>query len=190
MVTKRQTNIITDIFYKATDTHQYLNFKSCHPTHTKRNIPYNLARRICSIVTDENIRNQRLEELNVFLSAQKYPEKLILSAIEEAKKIPQEILRTTRKNVKDPYLIPFVTTYNPKHVNIFQEAMKNFNIIERDQELQQLIHRSDLLQSQRQPPNLKKLLTKAKFNSKPEMRRFKVWNVPLSEDRILLFFQM
>ena len=24
MVTKRQTNIITDIFYKATDTHQYL----------------------------------------------------------------------------------------------------------------------------------------------------------------------
>ena len=168
MVTKRQTNIITDIFYKATDTHQYLNFKSCHPTHTKRNIPYNLARRICSIVTDENIRNQRLEELNVFLSAQNYPEKLILSAIEEAKKIPQEILRTTRKNVKDPYLIPFVTTYNPKHVNIFQEAMKNFNIIERDQELQQLIHRSDLLQSQRQPPNLKKLLTKAKFNSKPE----------------------
>ena len=94
MVTKRQTNIITDIFYKATDTHQYLNFKSCHPTHTKRNIPYNLARRICSIVTDENIRNQRLEELNVFLSAQKYPEKLILSAIEEAKKIPQEILET------------------------------------------------------------------------------------------------
>ena len=65
------------------------------------------------MVTDENIRNQRLEELNVFLSAQNYPEKLILSAIEEAKKIPQEILRTTRKNVKDPYLIPFVTTTIP-----------------------------------------------------------------------------
>ena len=58
------------------------------------------------MVTDENIRNQRLEELN-------FPEKLILSATEEAKIILQEILRTTRKNVKDPYLIPFVTTTIP-----------------------------------------------------------------------------
>ena len=129
MVIKRQTIIVTYIFYKATDIHQYLNFKSCHSTNTKRGIPYNLAGRICSIVTDVNIRNQRLEELNVFLSAQKYPEKLILSAIEEAKKIPQEILRTTRKNVKDPYLIPFVTTYNPKHVNSFQEAKMICSII-------------------------------------------------------------
>ena len=56
--------------------------------------------------------------------------------------------------MKDPYLLSFVITYNPKHVNIFQEAKKNFTIIERDQEFQQLIHRSDLLHSQRQPPNL------------------------------------
>ena len=57
-----------------------------------------------------------------------------------------------------------MTTYNPKHVNIFQEAKKNFTIIERDQELRQLTLRSDILHSQRQSPNLKKLLTKAKFN--------------------------
>ena len=29
----------TVIFYKKTDTHQYLNFNSCHPKHTKQNIP-------------------------------------------------------------------------------------------------------------------------------------------------------
>ena len=28
----------TVIFYKKTDTHQYLNFNSCHPKHTKQNI--------------------------------------------------------------------------------------------------------------------------------------------------------
>ena len=52
----------------------------------------------------------------------------------------------------------------------FQEAKRNFTIIERDQELQELIiiHRSDLPHSQRQPPNLKKYLTIAKFNPKPE----------------------
>nr|XP_034325343.1 uncharacterized protein LOC117689218 [Crassostrea gigas] len=168
MVLKNQSKISTDVYYKTTDTHQYLNFKSCHPTHTKRNIPYNLSRRICTIVSEEKTKDQRLMELKMYLGAQNYPEKLIDSAIEEAKKIPQNILRTTRKKEKDPFLIPFVTTYNPKHFNIFQEAKKNFSIIERDQELQQLIKQSDLLHSQRQPPNLKKILTRAKFHSTPE----------------------
>ena len=61
-----------------------------------------------------------------------------------------------------------VTTYNPKHFNIFQEAKKNFSIIERDQELQQLIKKSDLLHSQREPLNKKKILTRARFHSTPE----------------------
>lgn len=29
-------------------THQCLHFNSCHPRHTKRAIPYNLARRMCT----------------------------------------------------------------------------------------------------------------------------------------------
>ena len=77
------------------------------------------------IVKDTETRNQRLTELKTFLLAQHYPENLILSAIEESKKIPQHILRTTRKKDKDPFLIPFVTTFNPKHINIFQEARKH-----------------------------------------------------------------
>lgn len=86
----------------------------------KRNIPFNLARMIWSIVSEETTKDQRLTELKIYLSAQIYPEKLIDSSIEEAKNIPQNILRTTRK--KDPFLILFVTNYNPKHVKIFQEA--------------------------------------------------------------------
>lgn len=95
LVLKNQSKISTDVYYKTTDTHQYLNFKSCHPTHIKRNIPYNLSRRICAIVSEEKTKDRRLMELKMYLSAQNYPEKLIDSAIEEAKKIPQNILRTT-----------------------------------------------------------------------------------------------
>ena len=43
--------ISTDLYTKPTDTHQYLNWTSCHPRHTKTSIPYSLAlrlRRICS----------------------------------------------------------------------------------------------------------------------------------------------
>ena len=34
-VKKRNKRIITDIYYKVTDTHQYLHFGSCHSHHTK-----------------------------------------------------------------------------------------------------------------------------------------------------------
>ena len=43
--------ISTDLYCKPTDTHQYLNGKSCHPSHIKKAIPYSQAlrlRRICS----------------------------------------------------------------------------------------------------------------------------------------------
>ncbi|CAC5419811.1 unnamed protein product [Mytilus coruscus] len=46
LIIKNGTNIETDIFYKPTDSKQYLLFTSCHPKHTRVNIPYNLAKRI------------------------------------------------------------------------------------------------------------------------------------------------
>lgn len=55
--------IITDIFYKATDTKQYLEYGSCHPRQTKNTVPFTLARRICTIVTDSDLRTKRLNEL-------------------------------------------------------------------------------------------------------------------------------
>ena len=38
--------IWTDVFYKETNTHDYLNFSSHHPDHVKKNIPFVLAKRI------------------------------------------------------------------------------------------------------------------------------------------------
>ena len=63
LLIKYGTQLKTDIYLKVTDTKQYLNFYSCHPRHTKRSIPYNLARRICTIVSDEKLRDKRLFEL-------------------------------------------------------------------------------------------------------------------------------
>ena len=33
----------TDVYSKPTDTHQYLDIKSCHPAHVKKAIPYGQA---------------------------------------------------------------------------------------------------------------------------------------------------
>ena len=60
LLLKPGNSIVTDIFHKVTDSQQYLSFNSCHPKHTKINIPFSLARRQCTIVSDETILPARL----------------------------------------------------------------------------------------------------------------------------------
>lgn len=45
------------------DIHQYLNFTSCHPNHTKRNVPCFVARKICTVVENVATKNERLEDV-------------------------------------------------------------------------------------------------------------------------------
>ena len=41
--------ITTDLYVKATDSHQYLHSSSCHPYHCKKGIPYSQALRLNKI---------------------------------------------------------------------------------------------------------------------------------------------
>ena len=61
----------TDIFYKETDSKQYLLFYSCHPSYTNTNISYNLARRLKTIISEEQVFEKRMDELIFFLIKQK-----------------------------------------------------------------------------------------------------------------------
>ena len=49
----QEKKVITDIYHKPTDTNNYVPFNSNHPKHTLKNIPYNLARRLCTIVDNK-----------------------------------------------------------------------------------------------------------------------------------------
>ena len=54
-VTNQNGTLLTDIYYKPTDSKQYLLYTSCHPKHIRNSIPYNLARRLKMIVSDETL---------------------------------------------------------------------------------------------------------------------------------------
>jgi len=111
--------ISTDIFSKPTDSHNYLDFYSSHAKHTKENIPFNLASRLITIVSDECVLGRRLQELVCYLKCQHYPEEIILSGIKKTKeKGPlSSRLQNLEQNSNDT--IPFVSTYNPCNFNIF-----------------------------------------------------------------------
>lgn len=164
--------ITTDLYCKPTDTHQYLDFRSCHPSHTKRNIPFNLARRICTIITDKTLRSKRLEELKIFLQRQRYPKNLINAGVKRATQIPLHVLRNPRRssnNRNNDGKLAFVVTHNPRNRNILTDAKRLYPILEQSKNMKKLLQSEDIISSQRQAPNLKHILTKARFTMQEEI---------------------
>ena len=92
---------------------QYLNFNSCHPKTTKTNIPFTLAGRICTIVSDSNILEIRLQELATTLRSRHHPDQVIKTGILKGIKIPRNTLLNTHKEV-GANITPFISTYNQK----------------------------------------------------------------------------
>ena len=163
MIIKNGTSISTDIYFKITDSKQYLNFKSCHPKHTKINIPFSLARRICTIVSDTNTLHIRLIELALLLIERKYPVQVIKTGIIKAMAIPRSTLLKVKEKTMEN-ITPFVSTYNPKHRELFGILRSNMSILNNDNSMQSIINNTRYIKSKRQLPNLKRLLTRSEFN--------------------------
>lgn len=166
LVKKENDKISTDIFYKSTDTHQYLHFGSSHPRHIKRAIPYNLARRICTIVSDEETRNQRLNELKQFLTDQHYPINLINDGIIKAKEIDrQDLINPILRNNKETKILPLVTTHNPRNPNIAPVVSNLNGVLKTDEDMARVLSKFKFINSKRQPKNLKRILCSSTINT-------------------------
>lgn len=169
LLTKQDEVIMTDVYYKPTDTHQYLHFNSCHPRHTKRAIPYNLSRRICTIVNDESVKIQRLQELKKYLKKQSYPDKIIDDAIEKTMKLDRKkLLNPVQNNNKKSKILPLVTTHNPRNTNIAPIVHHLNDVLKTDETMAKIFEKQKFINSKRQPKNLRRILTKSNFKEKSE----------------------
>ena len=165
LVKNREGKIEIDIYYKETDSKQYLLFNSCHPRHTKINIPYNLTRRLRTIISEEKVLAKRIRELKPFLIKQNYPEQIIEHGLQKAMSLDRTLLRTVKAKLEEN-IVPYVSTYNPRDAETFQVIMDNIPIFQEDEKkMRNILSKHKILKSKRQPYNLKRLLTKAKFTS-------------------------
>lgn len=162
---KEETKLFTDIYYKGTDTHQYLDFHSCHPKHTKYNIPYTLARRICAIVTKEDVRNKRLRELEKFLQKQNYPNTIIKKGIEKASALEINELRSAKEKHETNKILPLVITHNPNNPQVIGTIKENLKFLNNSTKMKSVLDQTKVIVSRRQPKNLKRHLMKAQFSS-------------------------
>ncbi|KAL9966710.1 hypothetical protein ACROYT_G024826 [Oculina patagonica] len=109
--------ISTDLYTKPTDTHQYLNWTSCHPRHTKTSIPYSLALRLRRICSTNVFFEKRARELHNILLERGYKNKLIKECIMRARKTSREEAFQSKQNSSSDR-VPLVVTYNPALPNL------------------------------------------------------------------------
>ena len=105
-------------------THRCLHFSSNHPKHCKKNIPFTLARRICTIVENTEAKMKHLENLKMNLSKYQYPKQLTEFGINKALSIRLQELRTPKTMSSDNSL-PFITNYNPNNPNDYKMIDKS-----------------------------------------------------------------
>lgn len=166
--------IKTDMFYKKTDSHEYLPFNSNHPGHTKRAIPYNLARTICTIVTDQERKYQRLSELKDWLLKSGYPYHLILSSFLKVLMVDQAFLRKDTTKNENENLLVYVETHNPKNPNVFGKIKEIISILSNSSKYKQIFEKVELIKSVRQPKSLGQILQHSKISTVVKLNGSKI----------------
>ena len=72
----------------------------------------------------------------------------------------------------------YVSTFNPKNLELFGAILQNLNILHEDQKMNAILQANTIIKSKRQPANLKRLLTRAKFDENIQIATINKCNRP------------
>jgi hypothetical protein len=158
IILENSIKIKTDIYYKETNTHDYLNYNSHHPYHIKNNIPFNLAKRIVVFTSDYKKETQRLAELKTWLKECEYPDNIIEKAFHNAK------LQGPAPRNQSKEIFPLVTTFysnlNCQPFITETNLLLNLSLNER---VKEVFSNTQPVIAFKQPPNLLRILTSSKI---------------------------
>ena len=101
--------IFPDLHIKPTDRHQFLHYKSFHPSHIKNSIPYSQALRISRLCSSQNNFNAYISKFRDWFLTKDYPQKVVCEQIHKVVFGKQP----NREDTSDQG-VPFVATYHPK----------------------------------------------------------------------------
>ena len=124
-------NISTDLYYKETDSHQFLHHDSCHPYHTKKGIPYGQALRIRRICSKNSDFERRSDDLKDWLISRGHDSKLVSSQINRARHLDRnDLLKEINSRVNNSQKLYLVVTYHPAlSKRIYNILRENHNIL-------------------------------------------------------------
>jgi hypothetical protein len=165
----RGNKLVTDLYTKPTDSHNYLLYNSSHPQRCKDSIPYSQflrVRRICSSVTDFDTH---VVTLQMYFIIRGYPMKLLEEAATLARqKDRSRLLESTREvqvnDQKDKVFL--ITTFHPTDQALRQIVLKNWDLLGKSPTTS-FLHEKKLMVGYRRPKNLRDILVKANVPFQP-----------------------
>jgi len=127
-VIRHEDKLVTDLFVKPTDTHQYLHTSSCHVYHSKRAIPYSQALRLNRICSEPSSFDKRCNQLEDWLAKRGYKDSLVRVQVLKARKFKrEELLHRQRQERTAPNLV-FNVTYHPAFAKL-KSILSNFHLL-------------------------------------------------------------
>jgi hypothetical protein len=92
VIIQKGTNldVVTNVFVKQTNDHQYLDYSSCHPKSCKDGIPFSQAKRYRRIISNDEDFKECLPLLRKFFIERNYPKNVINSAFNKVSSMSQE----------------------------------------------------------------------------------------------------
>ena len=123
----------TSVFYKGTDTHNYLHFSSFRPDHCKCAIPYSqflCLRPLCSDYDDFLVKSKDMAafftSVVIHVMGQHLRRVTAISSPDALRGSEQADTTTDR--------VPLVLTYHPFNMQVKRYLIQNFNILSTDQQ--------------------------------------------------------
>ena len=107
-VIKKGNQLVTDLYIKPTDTHQYLHASSCHVSHCKKSIPFSQALRLNRICSENAFFDKRCNELEIWLKERGYSDKLVRGQILKARKFSRSEVLNKRKRMGNKSIIVLI----------------------------------------------------------------------------------
>ena len=159
-VRRKGEKLITDLFVKPTDTHQYLQASSCHPAHCKNSIPYSQALRLNRICSEPSFFDRRCNELEAWLLKRGYDERLVRSKILDARRLNRHELLHREKSEKKQRLTLNIV-YHPAFQNLNKLLRRIHVILTSDKEHQKVFGDIPIV-GFRRGKSLKDMLVRAK----------------------------
>ena len=160
-VIKKDNKLITDLYIKPTDTHQYLHASSCHVYHCKKSIPYSQALRLNRICSENYFFDKRCNDLEIWLKERGYSDKLVRQQILNARKLKRAEILNKPKDKSNEKRLVFNITYHPA-LSKLKETMSSIHILlSPDQEHNKVFKEVPII-GFRRAKSLKDLLVRAK----------------------------
>ena len=129
-----QNKLTTDLYVKPTDTHQYLDYTSSHPEHTKKSIVYSQILRLPWICSFEKDFLKRKNEMKSWFLKRAYLERLNDKEMKKFKFNHSHFIG--KHNYKKG--IPFVVTYHSLLRSLSKTTSKNLHLLYMDEEFKRV----------------------------------------------------